>query len=781
MRVVTCLVEQHNLWLVVVAAVVCALGSWTSMRLYARVRRTDSYAVWIFLSAMTAGATVWCTHFVAMMAFDPGVPITYEPGLTILSLFIAIFTATIAMMIGAMESKYAGLIGGCLLGLGITAMHYSGMAAVSINSIVEWNFYYVSASIIAAMAFCTMALQASATQGETSSVFLAAAAFMGGIISLHFTAMAGMDLTLLPAMAGDLTTTAGRHFLATAVACAGLLILGAGAASNVLDRQLRAHAEARQRQLMESSVDCMVMVRDGCVTEVNSAFANLIGLPRAKLIGRAINDWLFDLADLERGALMSTSLRPADGEPIPVEVAVHREPRRGSDDMLTFYSIRDLRPRIAQEQELVSLIRNDSLTGLANRHWFCEQLEVLLATRCGKASMALLVVDIDRFKQINDTLGHAVGDALLQLTARRIRQAVGHLDIVARIGGDECASGVSVSVQTIFIEMCAEYLIHDLSQPFDINGYRGHIASSIGIALAPQDGTSAEELLKKADIAMHTAKAKGRGRFSYFETGMDEKLRERLDLEVDLSKALSLGQFKLLYQPQVDARSGKNVSCEALLRWHHPTRGMVPPMEFISIAEDLGLMGSIGAWVIKEACAEAAKWPEHVDVAVNVSATQFLDDTLETAVKEALQSSGLAPNRLEIEITESLLLTDTDRVIQILHNLRALGARIAMDDFGTGYSSLGYLARLPMDKVKIDRSFVMNCCDKTALAVIRAIVSLTQNLGITTTAEGVETHEQAKLLRNEGCTLLQGYFFSKPIEARDVRALHRVDPRLEIA
>jgi diguanylate cyclase (GGDEF)-like protein len=385
--------------------------------------------------------------------------------------------------------------------------------------------------------------------------------------------------------------------------------------------------------------------------------------------------------------------------------------------------------------------------------------------------MALLFVDLDRFKQINDSLGHQVGDGLLRCVAHRITQEVRHDDVVARLGGDEFAVLICGGDHAVAGEALAARLIEAISLPFEVEGHRVNVGASIGIALSPQHGLDADELLKKADIAMYAAKSGGRGQFRVFEDGMDEKLRARLALEADLRGAVTLGQLEVFYQPQVDARSNSITSFEALLRWRHPERGIVPPMDFIPLAEEIGLMPTIGSWVIRQACIDAATWPEHVSVAINVSASQFIDNTLEASVRTGLACSGLSPHRLEIEITESLLMDDSERAITILRALRALGIRIAMDDFGTGYSCLGYLSRFPMDKIKIDKTFIKDIRDQSSLAVIRAVIGLSTSLGMTSTAEGVETVDQLNLLRTEGCTQLQGYYFSKPVQAGDVQTL----------
>jgi diguanylate cyclase (GGDEF)-like protein len=382
--------------------------------------------------------------------------------------------------------------------------------------------------------------------------------------------------------------------------------------------------------------------------------------------------------------------------------------------------------------------------------------------------------DRDHFKTVNDTLGHPVGDELLRLAAERLRECIHPDDTVARLGGDEFAIVQVGRDQPVNSTSLAGRLIKAIGEPFDVLGHQVVIGASVGIAIAPDDGGNPDQLLKNADLALYRAKEDGRETYRFFEPEMDARMQARRALELDLRKALALCEFALHYQPLVTLASGKINGFEALLRWHHPQRGMVPPAEFIPLAEEIGLIGGIGAWVLKEACMEAAKWPSSLKVAVNLSPAQFKGQKLVLDVIAALGASDLPPWRLELEITEAVLLNDTDATIAVLNDLRRLGVRIAMDDFGTGYSSLGYLRKFPFDKIKIDRSFIHDLAEKPdSLAIVRAVTGLGVSLGITTTAEGVETEDQLERLRTEGCTEVQGYLFSEPKPASELGALLR--------
>jgi len=416
---------------------------------------------------------------------------------------------------------------------------------------------------------------------------------------------------------------------------------------------------------------------------------------------------------------------------------------------------------------------HDNLTGLPNRVLLAERLDHALAhTRRHDSRLAVLSLDLDRFKQVNDTLGHHAGDALLRAVAGRLRACLRECDTVARLGGDEFAI-IQTSIEADQdVATLSERLVESLSAPYDIGVHQVIIGASVGFALAPDDAANAEELLKMADIALYRAKADGRGTFRSFEPGMDAKLQARRLLELDLRKAMTLGEFELHYQPLVNLSSGEVTAFEALLRWNHPQRGRVCPGDFIPLAEETGLIVPLGDWVLQQACLTAASWPGTVKVAVNLSAAQFKANGLVAAVAEALATSGLPPGRLELEITETVLLHDSKAAVAILSELRAFGVRIAMDDFGTGYSSLGYLRSFPFDKIKIDQSFVRDIgSSEDCRAIVRAVTGLGLSLGIATTAEGVETREQLDQVRAEGCQEVQGYFFSRPVPAGEVTAV----------
>ncbi|WP_279359721.1 putative bifunctional diguanylate cyclase/phosphodiesterase [Methylobacterium indicum] len=428
------------------------------------------------------------------------------------------------------------------------------------------------------------------------------------------------------------------------------------------------------------------------------------------------------------------------------------------------------------EAQIVHMARHDALTGLPNRALLHEGLTEALAAGGGVAEgrgLAVLCLDLDRFKTVNDTLGHAVGDKLLRLVTARlaaeVRDEAGDgLAILARLGGDEFAL-VLRPASRFRAGRLAGRLIAAVERDYDIDGARVSVGLSIGIALAPADGQDPEGLLRAADMALYRAKGEGRGTHRFFEPAMDVEVQARRTVELDLRTALAEQQFALAFQPFLDLSADRIAGFEALVRWHHPVRGVVSPAAFVPIAEETGMIVPLGEWVLRQACREAARWPRSVRVSVNLSPVQFRGGDLDATVIAALRDTGLDPHRLELEITEGVLLQDNASTLAILHRLKGLGVRIAMDDFGTGYSSLGYLRSFPFDKIKIDRAFVADLAVRPdALAIVRAVTTLADSLGMTTTAEGVETQEQLAHLRGAGCTEVQGYLVSRPVPAEAV-------------
>ncbi len=552
-----------------------------------------------------------------------------------------------------------------------------------------------------------------------------------------------------------------------------------------------AAAEARERaaqtlQTQERRFDMAVqnlpqglimLDHAGNVLAVNHRFCEMSGVPaaslppgtsRARLIevvlsaGRSRPDDLDELYR-HRGDMTDTVTRTdfvwerADGRAFTVTL------QRMEEGWLTTYE--DITERRVAQATIAYQANHDALTGLPNRLLFHEKLEHALAFARRGHPLALHCLDLDQFKAVNDTLGHPIGDGLLQAVARRLRDCLRETDTVARLGGDEFAVVQTAVASPVDATGLASRLIELIRAPFEIGGHQVVIGTSIGIAFAPDDGLDADHLLKCADLALYRAKGDGRGAYRLFQTEMDQAMQARRVLELDLRQALPAGQLELFYQPLIDVRARRIAGCEALLRWRHPTDGLVPPDRFIPLAEEMGMIVPIGEFVLRQACIAAAGWPDPLKVAVNLSVVQFKSRNLVNTVVAALRESGLPASRLELEITETVLLGDTEAILLTLQQLHALGIQIAMDDFGTGYSSLSYLSRFPFDRIKIDKSFVRELGQRNCFAIVRAAVALGRDLGMAITGEGVETREQLDVLESAGCTELQGYLFSRPLSA----------------
>lgn len=435
-------------------------------------------------------------------------------------------------------------------------------------------------------------------------------------------------------------------------------------------------------------------------------------------------------------------------------------------------TIEDITERTRAEEKIAHLAHFDGLTDLPNRLLFRARLEQALEAVRPDEQLAVLYIDIDEFKSVNDALGHPIGDELLKGVADRLRGCLKETDVAARLGGDEFAVIQTAIRDRAETTRLVDQIHSAIRQPFECAGHLITTDASIGIALAPGDGADLDQLLRNADLALYGAKGDGRRTSRFFEAGMDHRAKARRSLELELRQAISDGGLDLHYQPVVTIEDGKISSCEALLRWRHPERGMVSPAEFIPIAEDSGLINQLGQWALNAACAEAAGWPDHVRVAVNVSPVQFRSQSLALNVAAALAACGLPATRLELEITEAVLIRDDEAALEALHQLRKLGVRIALDDFGTGYSSLSYLQRFPFDKIKIDRSFIRDIAGPGASSsIVQAVVNIAAASDMMTTAEGVETEQQRNLLYILGCNEMQGYLFSPAIPAAEVRRL----------
>ncbi|GJE42246.1 bifunctional diguanylate cyclase/phosphodiesterase [Methylobacterium soli] len=768
----TCVAHQHDLRLVAVAAIICALGTYSTFAMGRQVLRdgpvTERLA-WAITGVGATSTAIWATHFIAMLAYEPSMAFGFAIGQTVASLLVAIVLVGLGAGIVLARRSLAGrVIGGGVIGLAISAMHYTGMNAYYVQGTLNWDGLTVAVSVAVGVGLgsLSMVLGFSADRRLRR---LAPLSLLGAVCGMHFLGMSAVTIAFDPQVeipGGSLDAT----ILSILTANAAFLIVGSSLAALRLWHASRRRNEAenqRLRNLADIAVEGLMICDGDIVTGINHSLERVIGLPREALIGAPLQSILPGLSTAEIPTEQEADAVLQDGARtgIPVRVIARRTTIKAKPHIVV--AVRDQRERLRAEAEMHRLAHHDALTGLANRHQFNQTLAARLSSRRGEdGTFALLLLDLDRFKLVNDTLGHAMGDALLRRVAHRLQRALSEDDLVARLGGDEFAVIKGGGTDLPGLQALAERVNDILARPFLIDGHILNVGTSIGIALAPSDGCTPNLLMGNADLALYGAKEDGRGRYRMFEASMNARIQARRSLELDLRRAIARQEFALYYQPQVDARTGTYDGAEALIRWRHPERGLVSPADFIPLAEETGLIGILGEWVLRTACTEALAWPEHLTVAVNLSPVQFRDARLAATIRNILAETGFPAARLELEITEGSLLQDEQRTLSILRELRALGIRISMDDFGTGYSSLSYLSRFPFDKIKIDQSFVRRTPhDKDSAAIVRAIAMLGASLGMKTTAEGVETDVQSNFIAGQGCDQLQGYLISRPVPA----------------
>ncbi len=528
----------------------------------------------------------------------------------------------------------------------------------------------------------------------------------------------------------------------------------------------------------EHSADWLWEVdRNGCILDPNPRFAQAAERPLEMLVGLELLALLSNCPERDILDDHLRMMRPFRDISVPLMVSGEQRwwslsghPFEGNDGKLRLRGVAtDISATKNAEVKVAYMAHYDGLTDLPNRFLFSDTLNRALHRQKAGTDTAVLSLDLDHFKSINDTLGHPAGDALLQVVSRRIEFCLKERDIVARMGGDEFAILLTNVKDRSAIERVTKRILKAINEPIEIEGHQVVSAASIGIAIAPVDGQSAEGLMKNVDLALYSAKANGRNRYAFFEAAMDDAAQARRMVEIDLRGAMSRDELALHYQPLIDVQSGQTVAYEALLRWHHPERGLVMPDDFIPVAEETGLIVQLGEWVIRNAVAEAARWPAHLSVSINLSPLQIKSSSLIPTIVNTIAATEIEPSRIEFEITESVLMHETEVNLATLHRLHAIGVRIALDDFGTGYSSLNYLRAFPFDKIKIDRCFVEDVDSREdCQAIVRAVTGLASSLGMVTTAEGVENAEQLDQLRIEGCTQVQGFLFSKAVAVGDL-------------
>ena len=769
---------HHDLRLVLLAAAICAFGAISTLNVSTRALDSRRANLWLVLVSVCAGSTVWATHFIAMLAYRQSVVTTYAPALTALSFAagVVIMGAGFRLAIRGRGSRWAGPMGGVVVGAGVTVLHYIGMAAVRMPADLTYAPFLVALSILFSLGFGASSLAVAFGSPRPRARMVGSLLLVIMIVSLHFTAMGAVQVH--HGMAGDgVEGGVTRSVLAMAVAVASLSVLLIAMAGALIDRKVayRLAAEAdRFRTLADGAFEGLVVHRDGVIVDANAAARRLLGLADSAPIGLWFD---FLVAGGERSATgtiddaVEVELQRPDGSRFPAEIC-RRRIRLTDGGEGELCAIRDLTARRESEARISHLALHDPLTELPNRRFFMElaQKTISQAQRTGEG-FAVLALDLDDFKHVNDTHGHGGGDELIRITARRISATLRDADVCARLGGDEfavIATGGSQPNRTVAL---AERLLEALQAPVQLDYGEVGVTVSIGIAIYPDDGATVEEMLRNADTAMYRAKADGKSTSRFFEPHMDAALVARRKLDRGLRRAVAENRLTVAYQPIVETHGRIPVGFEALVRWPDEELGMIMPMDFVPIAEENGLIVPIGAFVLRQACMDAMSWPAHLRVAVNLSAAQFRRKGLVETVRSALADSGLSGDRLELEVTETLLMDNRDEALRQLNQLKALGVRISMDDFGTGYSSLSYLQSFPFDKIKIDRVFVTDLASNPQNAsIVRAVTAMGRSLQMRLVAEGVETDHEADMLMDFACDEMQGFLIARPMPADAVQA-----------
>jgi diguanylate cyclase (GGDEF)-like protein/PAS domain S-box-containing protein len=786
-----CIVLEHDYRLVMLAVLICLFASYTAVSLQERARGAvaKQREKWIGITAITIGTGIWATHFIAMLGYDAGMAVRYDLLPTLGSLLVAILVSGLGFHFATYHrTKRARGLAGLVVGLGIAGMHYIGMMGYRVQGTISHDPDYILLSLVFGIGFAGASLVGMNKTRDIVRHGVATSLLVAAICGLHFTAMAGMQLTYDPtAVMPEMVLSEG--LLVFTVAILALILLGFSLSHAFLDKdglRMKRLETARLQSLADAALEgIVVMDMGGHIVTANQSFIDLSGKKMMELRGHPLRRYFRQFTgDDNISALAETGIHleeamllQALGDEVPTEIFFRHAVVSGEPQLVAV--VRDLREKRAAEQQISYLSNYDVLTGLANRQLMMDRLlRAVPAAIANDSKIALHYIDVDGFKELNTTIGQEGGDHLLRVFAARIQHCVKEIDTVARIGADQfCVIQESIS-RAENADILVEDMIRRLEQPFVVSGREAFVSVSVGIAVAPDDTEDASSILSRAEIAMKQAKTVVGNSYRFYEEALDQTQLLRRQLKRDLVGAIERGEMKMVFQPQFDVRSGDATGFEALVRWTHPERGPIGPAEFIPLAEESGQILELGAWIIEESVREAAGWKNPLKVAINVSPVQFQQETLPTLIESQILQYGLNPARLEIEITEGVLINDIDHALSVLGRLRMQGIKLAMDDFGTGYSSLSYLQRFPFDKLKIDQSFVRKMLkDEQSHGIVRGMIGLAHGLNIPILAEGVETDSEFAMLRVEGCDEIQGYFLGKPKDISEYRDLVNTVPK----
>ncbi|WP_019994843.1 bifunctional diguanylate cyclase/phosphodiesterase [Aureimonas ureilytica] len=770
MVALTRIASQHSFGFVAIAFAICVVAGWLLAVLLRAAEESQGATRrrWQIGAALVAGLGVWTTHFIAMLGYRADLLLTYDGLRTSFSALTSVLAVGLPLALSASRTTLPSRVAlGAASGVGIGAMHFAGMAAIEgCRQIIAMPAVVLACSVGALAMAAARGLPERLRGPSIVSVIVTL-----GVCGVHFISIAGVsvipDAVSLGARSANVMLSI---FTGTGAAVLFIGAILALLAARRFEAQEQAHTQILSTALHNMSNGLVFIDGQQRISLFNSRFLEQFGLKEADLqVGMparaflakvsAVNAWSPVQQDQirERITQRIRSNAPAKSEHVMQDgriLEVESRPVQGGGTVMTFDDVTSNR---RAQQQISHMAFHDPLTGLANRRGLTMRME---AARPDDNSCHLLLIDLDRFKPVNDTFGHAVGDQLLVQVAGRLRAVLCEDDFVARIGGDELA--VLLRADADEAMNTADGIVSTLGIPFLVNDIILSIGCSIGIC-GMHEANSAELFMQQTDIALYEAKRQGRGLAVRYRAGMMEAVNERNCLERDMRGALSRGEFHLVYQPLVSLKTNLVIGYEALIRWDHPVLGSISPGRFIPLAEETGQIVAIGEWILREACREAASWAGGLQISVNVSPVQLRSPLLMAHVTNALAASGLAPNRLEVELTETAMVEDGPIIAHMLSSLRAMGLRVAMDDFGTGFSSLAHLRDFPLDRIKIDRSFVSRAeTDPNSLAVLTAIVQLGRALHIPTLAEGIETPSQLTLLREVGCDAVQGYLLGQP-------------------
>ncbi|WP_241657171.1 bifunctional diguanylate cyclase/phosphodiesterase [Halobacillus salinus] len=797
------MVGHYHVWFVVLSILIAIAASFASLRMVERLRRAVGWHrwKWIVAGGTMLGGGIWSMHFVAMLAYEMDMTVTYDMVLLTISILSSALASFLAFYIISQKNSnlIRLLIGSFFIGTGIITMHYVGMEAMRMPASIVYDPWIVALSVVIAYSASFVALivfRAFSDQPSKFSRYSWGAAVVLGvaICGMHYTGMEAAtffhDESKVVATMAIYSETLGYT-----VTLGILLLIGLFTLLVRFDSKMEHQTEQLQfmdnmyQSIIESANDAVItMAQDGTIYSWNSGAARMFGFNKDKVVGQPLTMIMPDkyrkAHDGGVARYMETKQKRVIGQTVelegqhesgrifPIELSLSTTMYR--EEVFFTGMIRDISERIQNQERIEELVYKDELTKLPNRRMLNEHIGSLLEKVDEKCCIAVLFFDLDRFKQINDVYGHRLGDSVLIEVTKRLQSNVESSPFIARQSGDEFVM-VLGDTSSYHAGRLAEQLIETIKAPIAIEELELFITFSIGISLYPEDGQTAEALIKHADTAMYQAKMNGGGHYQFFTTEINDAISRKMMLETGLRKAVEREEIEIYYQPQVDVTTGNVNSFEALVRWNHPELGLIPPLDFIPLAEETKLIIPIGEWILSESCRQFLVWTEQghslKHISVNISAVQFQEPDFPQMVVKVIKDTGINPEHLDLELTESVI-QNPDIAIPFMHQLKAMGVRLSLDDFGTGYSSLSYLKEFPLDTLKIDKSFTQTVLESEKdQAVVDTIIHMALKLNLNVIAEGVETDGQLQYLLGQKCHQYQGYLYSAPIPKEEIEGL----------